>query len=89
MSASKAYHNLVPNSVEEETSTFLSKTFLIRYADEEVELNDVAHFRSEVEVGVEYLDTDFFIEIEMLYAPVIHSSNESVEDQVKRMTFIP
>ena len=67
----------------------MSKTFLIRYADEEVELNDVAHFRSEVEVGTEYLDVDFYLEIEMLYAPVVYSSNESVQNQVKRLTFMP
>lgn len=52
-------------------------------------LNDVAHFRTEIEVRAGYLDTDFFLEIEMLYAPVIHSSSEAVEDQLKRMVFNP
>lgn len=47
---------------------FLSKAFLIRYCEEEVEINDVAVFRAEVDVEPGYLDTEFFLETDLFFS---------------------
>lgn len=42
--------------------------FLIRYCEEEVEINDIVLFRSEIDVEPEYLNKDFFLEIELHFS---------------------
>jgi hypothetical protein len=51
------HHNLRPSKIED--NEFQTKTFLIRYCEEEVEINDVALFRAEIEVEPEYLNAEF------------------------------
>jgi hypothetical protein len=49
------FHNVLASKVCNETQSFRSKTFLIRYCEEEVEINDIAIFRAEVDVAEGYL----------------------------------
>lgn len=46
------------------SSSFLSKTCLLRYFEEEVEFNDICHFRVEPEVGSDPL---FYLEVSLLF----------------------
>jgi hypothetical protein len=46
----------------------MSKAFLIRYCEEGVEINDIALFRAEVDVEPGYLDTDFYLEIDLFFS---------------------
>lgn len=39
----------------------------MRYAEELVVLRDVVKFRTEIDVGPGYLDTEFFIKAELFY----------------------
>lgn len=41
---------------------------MIRYCEEEVEINDIILFRAEIEVAPEYLNTEFFLEIELHFS---------------------
>lgn len=41
---------------------------MIRYCEEEVEINDIILFRAEIEVEPEYLNIDFFIEFELHFS---------------------
>ena len=43
-------HNLITSCIQDDSATFVTKTFLIRYCEEEVEINDVVLFRAELEV---------------------------------------
>jgi len=52
----------------DEMATFQTKTFFVRYAEERVVLRDVIHFRTEIDVDYGYLDTEFFLRIEIFYA---------------------
>jgi len=54
-------HNLVPSEIKEENSTFCTKAFLVRYCEEEVEVNEIGHFRTEIDVEPDYLNTEFFL----------------------------
>jgi len=44
------HHNLLPAQVAEDGSHFTTKVFLIRYCEEEVELQDTILFRAEIDV---------------------------------------
>ena len=62
------HHNLLPASIIQDQSCFLSKAFLIRYCEEEVEINDIALFRAELDVETGYLDTEFFFEVDLFFS---------------------
>ena len=60
-------HNLLSSSITDDQSAFLTKAFLIRYCEEEVELNDIVMFRAELDVEPDYLQTEFFLECELFF----------------------
>ena len=51
-----------------EQACFLSKAFLIRYCEEEVEVNDIVLFRAELDVEPDYLHTDFYLEVDLFFS---------------------
>ena len=55
--------------ITEETNSFFTKTFFIRYAEELVVLRDVVKFRTEIDVEPGYLETEFFLKSELYYQP--------------------
>ena len=62
------HHNLVASKIVDEEHAFCSKTFLIRYCEEEVEINDIILFRAELDVDEDYLNTDFYFEVELHFS---------------------
>merc|ERR1719230_1835805 len=62
------HHNLIPAHILEEQCTFSTRSFLIRYCEEEVELNDIGQFR--LEVGVDELDegSPLILEVDLMFA---------------------
>jgi len=43
------HHNILPASIDKENLKFNSRAFMIRFCEEEVELNDIGHFRVEID----------------------------------------
>ncbi len=41
---------------------------MIRYCEEEVDINDLCHFRTEIDVEPDYLNTDFYVDIELVFS---------------------
>jgi hypothetical protein len=64
-----SFHRLMEPYIENETNSFVSKTFFVRYADEIVVLRDIVKFRTEVEVQPGYLDVELFLKVELYYQP--------------------
>ena len=62
------HHNLLLSKIHDEENCFQSKTFLIRYCEEEVEINDIILFRAELDVEPDYLNTEFYLEIELHFS---------------------
>ena len=62
------HHNLLASRIIDSQSAFCSKTFLIRYCEEEVEINDIILFRAEIDVEEEYLNTDFYFQVELYFS---------------------
>jgi hypothetical protein len=52
----------------DDQSSFISRAFLIRYCEEEVEINDIGLFRAEIDVEPEYLNTTFYMDVELFFS---------------------
>jgi hypothetical protein len=55
--------------IDDEKNSFFTKTFFVRYAEELVVLRDIVKFRTEVDVKPGYLNTEFFVKVELYYMP--------------------
>ena len=44
----------------------------MRYCEEEVEINEIGHFRTEIDVEPDYLNTEFFLQVELMFSD-LHS----------------
>jgi len=62
-----SFHRLIEPYLVEETNSFYTKTFFIRYAEELVVLRDIIKFRTEIDVKEDYLNTEFFLKAELYY----------------------
>lgn len=63
-----SFHRLQEPVIQDESASFLSKIFFIRYAEEPVTIRDVVKFRTEIDVGPDYLETEFFLRCDLFYA---------------------
>lgn len=57
----------MPPGMASDGSCFMTKTWLVRYCEEEVQINDVALFRAELDVEPGFLLTDFYLEVELMF----------------------
>ena len=58
-SKSKDLTDVTEGFLDDDEKAFFTRSFVIRYFDEEVEINDICTFRSEIEVREGFLNTDF------------------------------
>lgn len=58
---------MIEAQLGEDGTYFTTKAFLIRYQEEEVELNDLILFRAEVDVREDYLETDFYLDADLYF----------------------
>ena len=81
-------HCLKPHEISEDT--YNSKWFLIRYLEEECEVNDLITFRTEVDVSEGYLQTEFYIQLELCYSGMTRLGGPSMwrdKDLLKKADF--
>ena len=64
-----SFHRSLEPYIAEDTNSFYTKTFFIRYAEELVVLRDIIKFRTEIDVRPDYLNTEFFLKVELYYQP--------------------
>eukprot|EP00826_Nyctotherus_ovalis_P036316 TRINITY_DN3208_c0_g4_i1.p1 TRINITY_DN3208_c0_g4~~TRINITY_DN3208_c0_g4_i1.p1 ORF type:complete len:507 (+),score=144.06 TRINITY_DN3208_c0_g4_i1:82-1521(+) len=62
------YHNILPASIDE--TSFNTKTFTIRYCEEEIELNDICEFRLDIPVRDKYLATNYVLEVQLHFGEI-------------------
>ena len=62
------HHNLMAPLIVEDQACFVTKAFLIRYCEEEVEVNDVVLFRAELDVEPDYLATEFYLDFDLYFS---------------------
>ena len=61
------FHRLMEPYIVDSENTFFTKTFFVRYAEELIVLRDIIKFRSEIDVAPGYLETEFFLKVELYY----------------------
>jgi len=66
------HHNLIPAHILEEQHTFSTRSYLIRYCEEEVELNDIGQFRFELSAEQMQDDTPLTLEVDLMFADLTH-----------------
>lgn len=59
---------IASGKINEDLSAFCTSTMLVRYAEQEINLNEYCVFRSEIDVGENYLDTQFFMDVELMFS---------------------
>merc|ERR1719487_514862 len=63
------HHNLIPARIsEDEENIFLTRSFLIRYCEEEVELNDLVQFRFELTAELMQDSSPLTLEVDLMFA---------------------
>jgi hypothetical protein len=60
-------HNMLEPSIADDQTCFNTKAWLIRYCEEEIELNDIVMFRAELFVEPHYLSTEFYLDVELMF----------------------
>ena len=58
----------MPSQILDEHSIFQSRSFLIRYCEEEVEINDIGLFRAELDIEPDYLSTEYMLDFELFFS---------------------
>ncbi|CAJ1408237.1 unnamed protein product [Effrenium voratum] len=74
------HHNLIPAHLNEEMYTYSTRSFLIRYCEEEVELGDVGQFRVELSPAELERRHPLLLEVELMFADLTQAG-ESLGDQ--------
>ncbi len=64
-----------PACIVDSTSSFISKSFFIKFCEEEVELNDFCHFRVELEVMPEYEKQFLFVDVDLMFYDCLNNAN--------------
>ena len=67
--AKASFHRLQESSTCDESASYMTKVFFVRYAEELISIRDFVKFRTEVDVQQGYLNTEFFIKCELYYSP--------------------
>ena len=63
--------SMMPSRINDAEMSFVSKAFLLRYCEEEIEIGDTVMFRSELDVEPDYLMTDYFLESELYFSDLV------------------
>lgn len=71
------------------TGALTTRTFVIRYCDEEVELNDILIFRAEVPVDRDYLSTEFHLEAELMFVDFSSLKSKEINGYVTELHSSP
>jgi len=62
------HHHLIPAHIIEDQYTFSTRSFLIRYCEEEVELNDIGQFRIELTPEEVEKGASLLLEVDLMFA---------------------
>jgi len=83
--------------IDKENMKFNTRAFMIRYCEEEVELNDLCHFRVEIDTDTSdgasaFNQTEMILEVELMFSDLLNhggpekfslSTPKEVEDKVE------
>jgi hypothetical protein len=62
---------------------------VIRYCDEEVELNDILIFKAKIPVEKDYLNTEFHLESELMFVDFCSMTSKEITGYVEELRKTP
>jgi len=62
--------------INDETASYYSRSFLIRFCEEEIELNEICHFQAEIEAH-NFTSTTFHFVIELIHSTYSNIGNKA------------
>jgi len=66
------HHNIIPAQIDKGLFAFNTRAFMIRYCEEEVELNDIGHFRVELDLEEgQPAKVEFYMEVELMFSDLL------------------
>lgn len=72
-------HNVIINSVDEDGYTYKTKSFVIRYADEEVELDEFCYFRVELPSKLALKNVNFICNFSLEFSDALSGQNKDIK----------
>ena len=78
------HHNILPAVIDKENMKFNTRAFMIRYCEEEVEMNDIGHFRVEIDTDTNndeadidgdtanFSQTEMILEVELMFSDLLN-----------------
>ncbi len=54
--------------ISDENSAYFTRSFLIRFCEEEVELNEICHFQAEVDALPDFSSAVFYVVVELIHS---------------------
>ena len=81
MKKKKELKPILPQTILELSQTYISKTFLIRFCEEEVDLNEVCNFRTEFDAFPDFTDVEFFLEGELFFCDLNNLVSQNVKQR--------
>jgi len=64
------YYNIAPSKILEDSHTFCSRLFMVRFAEENIELQDICQFRTEIDVLPLPAPTGCYMELELFFCDI-------------------
>jgi hypothetical protein len=72
-------YSIIPAHILDNQSAYCTRTFLIRFCDEEVDLNELCHFRTEFDAYPDFQNQEFILEGELMFSDL--SSVAGIKDK--------
>jgi hypothetical protein len=72
--------------IMDNTSSFFTKAFFIRFCEEEIDLNDFCHFRIEFDVKPKYELTELIMEAELMFIDCMGNNDNKNKNDEKKET---
>ena len=63
--------SMIAARINDAEMSYVSKAFLLRYCEEEIEIGETVMFRSELDVEPDYLMTEYFLETELYFSDLV------------------
>ena len=74
-----------PGYTREEDASFFTRTFIIWYCDEEIEINDLCCFWAEVDVSDDYLKQEFYVESQLFFIDMSKLNAKTLNEQIEEV----
>ena len=59
---------MIASHLNDDVTGFVTKSFLVRFCEEEVEIEETVLFRAEIDVGTGYQYQEFYLDFELYFA---------------------